>query len=110
MWKLIEAIKSTERRCLGRWAEIDKQSTLLRLLLRVLQRLPMPAALLRGSSLQKTVGRLQKYRCSATPVPCEDHTLRIAPLGSSLCSQEPYTVLQYSPPCPRVCLHIKHVQ
>ncbi|BDA43477.1 hypothetical protein COCOBI_04-4890 [Coccomyxa sp. Obi] len=46
----------------ARWAEIDKQSTLLRLLLRVLQRLPMPAALLRGSSLQKTVGRLQKYR------------------------------------------------
>lgn len=64
----------------------------------------MPAALLRGSSLQKTVGRLQKYRCSSTPLPCEDHTLHVTPLGSSLCLQASCTVSQYSPAAFLACL------
>lgn len=45
-----------------RWAEADRQTTLLRLLLGALHRLPIPWAMLRTSGLPKTVARLQKYR------------------------------------------------
>jgi hypothetical protein len=47
-----------------RWAEADRQTTLLRLLLGALHRLPIPWAMLRGSGLPRSVARLQKYKCA----------------------------------------------
>ena len=53
-------------RCLlrwARWAEADRQTSLLRLLLSALHALPIPWAMLRNSGLHRAVARLQKYRC-----------------------------------------------
>lgn len=47
-----------------RWAETDRQTTILRALLAVLLRLPVTLPQLKASPLPKSVARLQKYRCA----------------------------------------------
>ena len=51
-----------------RWAVDDRQTTILRLILGVLLRLPMPPTMLRIGRLFKSVSSLQSYKC-VTAVP-----------------------------------------
>ena len=47
-----------------RWGMLDRQTTILRLLLGVLLRLPIPPAMLRAGSLLRAVSSMQSYKCA----------------------------------------------
>ena len=48
-----------------RWGMIDRQTTILRLLLGVLLRLPIPPAMLHTGSLLRAVSSMQSYKCAS---------------------------------------------
>ena len=53
-----------------RWAVDDRQTTILRLILGVLLRLPMPPTMLRIGRLFKSVSSMQSYRCVTAVLKC----------------------------------------
>ena len=52
-----------------RWAMSDRQTTILRLLLAVLLRLPIPPAMVHVGRLLKAIFGLQSYKCAPLSVP-----------------------------------------
>lgn len=61
-----------------RWAILDRQTTVLRLLLGVLLRLPIPPTMLHTGGLLRAVSSMQSYKCAPMAI--------CATLGGLQCS------------------------
>ena len=66
-----------------RWGMLDRQTTILRLLLGVLLRLPIPPTMLRTGSLLKAVSSVQSYKC-APQAGCQ---IRVPAYSAGSCSK-----------------------
>ena len=74
-WQSVVLQVAYSHRCLDtladwvRWAMSDRQTTILRLLLAVLLRLPIPPAMVHVGRLLKAVFGLQSYKCAPPRAP-----------------------------------------